>query len=445
MSNRSTCSAIWSSSSGHARGSSGRGGVACDGSIAVHDRSSGRCDPWLVRVPGDVRRAELEPRSCCPAFRWSSTTRRAAGSRRRASPIGRPARAAGRRQGEQPGTEGKHLARVADPDEVVGHAPAACESCSADLTDAELVGTERRQVFDLPEIRLHVTEHVVERRRCACGCETKALFPAAVTAPACYGPGVRALAAYLAVHQHLPLDRMAQLSRDVLGQDVSVGALAQMLGEAADATGGFLEDVRVLLRDPCRTHRDPRTDPRTAATHPHLGPRPRDGLPRRARSTVRHRRPLRRPPLSLAAANQRDRQRTHPPLGRQRHQPQPLQRPRPASHRAPHQHHPPPQPQLVNRPRHLHCHCRDDRLNSPWATRRSTGSHAHTGRRRGSSRIEGTGLVDLGAMRKATSRLLAEGAHSSPQPPPVNHPRRLPSRCRDDRLDLTSTIGKHDR
>jgi transposase len=165
-------------------------------------------------------------------------------------------RAAKRRPGKQPGSEGKHLARVAEPDEVVGHAPAACESCGADLADAPVISTERRQVFDLPEIRLRVTEHVVERRRCGCGCATKAVFPPAATAPACYGPGVRALAVYLAVHQHVPFDRMAQLFADVLAQDVSVGALAQMVAEAADATSPFLDHVCVLLADADVVHFD---------------------------------------------------------------------------------------------------------------------------------------------------------------------------------------------
>jgi len=172
------------------------------------------------------------------------------------SPSRAERRAAKRKPGKQPGTEGKHLARVAEPDEVQAHVPVACESCGADLADAEVVSTERRQVFDLPEIALRVTEHVVERRRCACGCETKAVFPKAATAPACYGPGVRALAVYLAVHQHLPFDRMAQLFRDVLGQEVSVGALAQMVTEAADATGPFLDNVKVLLRAADAVHFD---------------------------------------------------------------------------------------------------------------------------------------------------------------------------------------------
>jgi len=172
------------------------------------------------------------------------------------SPSRAERRAASRKQGKQPGAPGKHLAQVVDPDHVIHHAPSSCSSCGSGLDDAEVVGTERRQVFDLPEIRLVVTEHVSERRRCRCGCTTKAIFPRAAIAPACYGPGIRALAAYLAVHQHLPMDRMAQLFSDVLSAPVSVGALAQMVAEAADATTPFLEATRDLLHDVPVVHFD---------------------------------------------------------------------------------------------------------------------------------------------------------------------------------------------
>ena len=164
--------------------------------------------------------------------------------------------AAKRKPGKQPGTEGKHLAQVAEPDEVVTHVPASCERCGAGLGGAPIVDTEHRQVFDLPDIALMVSEHVAEKRRCVCGCETKALFPRAASAPAVYGPGVRALAAYLAVHQHLPLERTAQLFKDVLGQEVSVGAISKMISEAADGTTEFTEHVRVLLRGADTVHFD---------------------------------------------------------------------------------------------------------------------------------------------------------------------------------------------
>ena len=172
------------------------------------------------------------------------------------SPSRAERRAAAKKQGKQPGAPGKHLAQVTEPDHVVHHTPTACTSCGAGMKDAEVVDAERRQVFELPQIRLVVTEHVAERRRCRCGCTTKAEFPSEAIAPACYGPSVRALAAYMAVHQILPMDRMAQLFSDVLGAPVSVGSLANMVAEAADATGPFLEATRQLLRDAPVVHFD---------------------------------------------------------------------------------------------------------------------------------------------------------------------------------------------
>ncbi len=172
------------------------------------------------------------------------------------SPSRAERRAVGRKQGKQPGAPGKHLAQVTDPDVVLRHVPVSCGSCGSGLEGADVIDLERRQVFDLPRVTLHVTEHIVERRRCSCGATTKGAFPPVATAPACYGHGVRALAAYLGVHQHLPLDRMAQLFADVLGAPVSVGALAQMLSEAAEATGPFLALTRSALRDAPVVHFD---------------------------------------------------------------------------------------------------------------------------------------------------------------------------------------------
>ena len=158
-------------------------------------------------------------------------------------------RAAPRRPGKQPGAEGKHLAQVENPDEVQTHAPIVCRGCGGDLADAELVDTERRQVFELPPMKPYVIEHRMQRRRCRCGAETKADAPREATAPACYGPGIRALAVYLAIYQHLPYDRLAQLFADVLGVPVSVGALAQMVAEAGGGLGLFSDVVTDLLRD----------------------------------------------------------------------------------------------------------------------------------------------------------------------------------------------------
>jgi len=156
-------------------------------------------------------------------------------------------RAERRRPGKQPGAPGAHLAQVAEPDEVVEHAPDRCGGCGAELAEAAVVGVEARQVFDLPPLRLGVVEHRAERRRCACGTITAGAFPEHARAAACYGPGVRALVCSLCVHRHLPVDRAAQLLADVLGAGVATGTLAAVMAEGAAALGGFVEVVRAGL------------------------------------------------------------------------------------------------------------------------------------------------------------------------------------------------------
>jgi transposase/uncharacterized coiled-coil protein SlyX len=138
-----------------------------------------------------------------------------------------------RRPGKQPGAPGAYMAQVAEPDEVVEHVPDRCGKCNAELADAPVVGVKARQVFDLPPLRLGVAEHRAERRRCACGTATAAAFPDHVRAAACYGPGVRALVCYLCVHQHLPVDRAAQLLGDVLGAPLATGTLTRVVAIAA--------------------------------------------------------------------------------------------------------------------------------------------------------------------------------------------------------------------
>jgi transposase len=169
--------------------------------------------------------------------------------------LGKPARAgrradqqtARRRPGKQPGAPGAYLAQVAQPDEVIWHVPDRCGGCGAALADAPVIGVEARQVFDLPPLRLGVAEHRAQRRRCACGTTTAGGFPDHVRAAACYGPGVRALVCYLCVHQHLPVDRAAQLLADVLGATVATGTLAAVVAEGASGLAGFVQVVAAQL------------------------------------------------------------------------------------------------------------------------------------------------------------------------------------------------------
>jgi transposase len=111
------------------------------------------------------------------------------------------------------------------------------------------VAVERRQVFELPPVRLEVTEHRVETRRCAsCGERTKAEFPREVRAPVQYGEGVRARATYLHKYQLLPFARTAEAMRELFGCSISPGTLHTTRGRLAAKLVGVEARIKAALR-----------------------------------------------------------------------------------------------------------------------------------------------------------------------------------------------------
>jgi transposase len=123
---------------------------------------------------------------------------------------------AGLKVGGQAGHPGATLKPSPRPDHLVTHAPQTCRGCGASLDEAEVVEASRRQVFDLPPVKLVVTEHRRETRRCAaCGAKTQAEFPPGMPAPAQYGPALLARSAYLNLYQLLPVARTSEALRDL--------------------------------------------------------------------------------------------------------------------------------------------------------------------------------------------------------------------------------------
>ncbi len=165
-------------------------------------------------------------------------------------------RRSGKKVGKQPGAPGKNLPPVAEPDEIVDHAPDHCEACGDDLGDAPVTGEIRRQVFDLPPVTVTTIEHRAQRKRCVCGHVTTAPFPAEATGPTCYGPNLRALVCYLVVRQHLPIKRVAELLADGYGIPVATGTIVAMVHEGARRLDAFLAMLRGELASSEVVHAD---------------------------------------------------------------------------------------------------------------------------------------------------------------------------------------------
>lgn len=171
----------------------------------------------------------------------------------------------GRSQGKQRGAPGHTLSQVTDPDVVVVHRPQRCRRCDAQLTDAEVITETVRQVFDVPDPQVVVTEHRAQRLRCECGWETTGQFPPEATAPACYGPSIKAHAIYLLCAQHVPRERCAQSLADLFGLAVSTGTLDNWLSQASVGLGVFSATVADQLAAAPVIHAD-ETSVRSAKT-----------------------------------------------------------------------------------------------------------------------------------------------------------------------------------
>lgn len=127
-----------------------------------------------------------------------------------------------RKSGGQKGHKGHTLEMVENPDKVEVHALSSCPHCSANIVDVACDGYEKRQVFDIPPMRVETTEHQAEIKRCpACRHRVKGVFPTGVTKAVQYGQGIKAQAVYLNAYQLLPVARTVELLKDFYGHSLS--------------------------------------------------------------------------------------------------------------------------------------------------------------------------------------------------------------------------------
>jgi transposase len=144
--------------------------------------------------------------------------------------LGKPAPKSLRKKSKQgpgrpKGQDGLTLCQVDDPDHEVRHEPRVCCGCGAGLGAAPVVGVERRQVFDLPALRLLVTEHRLISRVCSCGTVTKAQAPAGVVAPVQYGSRVAGIGVYVFHGQFLSKARTVAALADLFGATIAASTL----------------------------------------------------------------------------------------------------------------------------------------------------------------------------------------------------------------------------
>jgi transposase len=158
----------------------------------------------------------------------------------------------GRPSGGQHGHPGRTLEFAERPDHTVLHAPKQCGQCGHSLEQASVTDIKRRQVYDLPPLKLEVTQHQVQTRRCShCGHDNEAEFPRHVSHRVQYGCGIKALWAYLMHYQLLPYERVCELMGDLFDASVSEGTLHNITQEAFN---GLAEVETSIYKALCQAH-----------------------------------------------------------------------------------------------------------------------------------------------------------------------------------------------
>jgi len=152
-----------------------------------------------------------------------------------AKPIKPTRQPSGKKPGGQKGHPGTTLKPSPAPDRIEYHSPPACAHCQRSL--AAVAGgqsPETRQVFDLPPLKLEVTEHRLVNKICPhCAWVNDARFPSDRPAGVSYGANLKSLAVYLVNYHLLPWQRSCELIGDLTGQPIAEGTLATAIKQCA--------------------------------------------------------------------------------------------------------------------------------------------------------------------------------------------------------------------
>ncbi len=139
-----------------------------------------------------------------------------------------------RKVGGQKGREGKTLNMLEAPDVIEKHIPQYCKCCGNNISDITAKFVGKRQVFDIPEIKVNVTEHQIFKKVCTCGYETTSGFPAEANAPVSYGNNIESMIGYFHARQYIPFKRMQEIFRDIFNTPISEGGIHYLLNKLVE-------------------------------------------------------------------------------------------------------------------------------------------------------------------------------------------------------------------
>ena len=153
-----------------------------------------------------------------------------------------------RDRGGQSGSKGSNLKKVDKPDFIEVLSVDSCKNCNHNLEaiDSKLISS--KQLFDIPNINIEVTEFQLHSKTCPC-CNSinKSEYPSNLNAATQYGDNIKTFIAYLSTYQMLPYDRISELLKDFISHKISSGTIYNMLNSFYTKLEPFENKVKDML------------------------------------------------------------------------------------------------------------------------------------------------------------------------------------------------------
>jgi transposase len=124
----------------------------------------------------------------------------------------------------------------------------SCQQCGADVSRRPQIACEAYDHIEIPDIKPDVTRVTLFGGSCPCCAKKfKALAPQDMPKGSPFGENLRALVLYLRFTQGVAFERLATLLSDLLGLDISEGALVNMLDASREAFAAQTNVIRQRL------------------------------------------------------------------------------------------------------------------------------------------------------------------------------------------------------
>lgn len=123
-----------------------------------------------------------------------------------------------------------------------------CQHCAADVSAVAQSALQSYDRIELPEIKPDVTRVTLHGGICPCCTRRfKAAPPQGLEPGSPFGPNLRAFAIYLRASHAVSFERLARVMSDLLGLDISEGALVNILAGSKKAFAGQTSLIRAKL------------------------------------------------------------------------------------------------------------------------------------------------------------------------------------------------------